>query len=212
MTVHELRLRLERAKGRCAQLQDSAQALAQRMELTRRSVVRHEQALEVVRQVGLLTQQQLEYHLSEQVSLALAAVMDDPYKFKATFAERRGKTEVELLFSRRGLEFAPLGSAGGGAIDVASFALRVAYWSMRRDRRVQSVMLLDEPFAQLKGAEPNRRALALVGEISRQLQLQMLIVSDERVPKEDIMDNADRVFDVRRGNDGVSHVTAVGRT
>src|SRR5690606_8978690 len=94
----------------------------------KRSLIRYERALEIVKQVGLLTQKQLEYHLAEQVSLAMEAVFDNPYQLKVNFQEKRGKkTEAEILFVKGGLEFPPLGNAGGGTIDVASLALRIAY-------------------------------------------------------------------------------------
>jgi DNA repair exonuclease SbcCD ATPase subunit len=134
----------------------------------------------------------------------MEAVFDDPYRLKLNFQEKRGKTEVEILFTRRDLEFSPLGNAGGGAIDIASLALRIAYWSMRRDRKVRPLLLLDEPFAHLKGVEANRRALAIIQEISHQLGLQIIMISDERVDKEDIVANADKVFTVSQNKKGIS--------
>lgn len=204
-----LRRELEQRRGKRAQLIATVDGLKDTLLNLKRQMVRHERALEIVKQVGLMTQKQLEYHLAEQVSLAMEAVFDDPYRLKVNFQEKRGKTEAEILFTRRGLEFPPLGSSGGGPIDVASFALRIAYWSMRQDRKVASVLLLDEPFSQLKGEDANKRALAVVQEISRQLDVQIIMVSDERIPREDIIDNADRVFHVMRSNTGRSSTTTV---
>jgi DNA repair exonuclease SbcCD ATPase subunit len=170
---------------------------------------RHEMALEIVKQVGLATQKQLEYHLSEQVSLAMEAVFDDPYHLKINFMEKRGKTEAEILFCRRDMELPPIGFTGGGAIDIASLALRIAYLSMRQDRKVRPFLLLDEPFSRLKGENANKRALAIIQEISRNLGLQIIMVSDERVPREDIISNADRVFETSQNRKGVSQINIV---
>ena len=207
-----LRSRLENRKGQRDQLQNSIDNLKQKIRLGKRSLIRHERALEIVKQVGLATQKQLEYHLSEQVSLAMEAVFDDPYALKVDFVERRGKTEVDLLFARphRDLEFPPLGSAGCGAINVASLALQIAYLSMRRDKKVRPLLLLDEPFAQLKGTEASRRALAIIQEISRKLGLQIIMVSDERVSREDIITNADKVFHVSQNQMGISRAEEIG--
>lgn len=204
--IQALRRKLEYRKGQRAQLQNSIDKLEDNIQAGKRALLRHERALEIVKQVGLATQKQLEYLLSDQVSLAMEAVFDDPYQLKVNFVEKRGKTEVELLFCRRDLELPPIGNVGGGTIDIASLALRIAYWSMRQDKKVRPLLLLDEPFSRLKGEEANRRALAIIREISRTLGLQIIMISDERVSREDIVSNADRVFQVGRDVRGVSQV------
>ena len=208
MTSNQLRNQLERKKGEKDKLEQGVEDSKSQIQRKNRQLSRHERALEIVKQVGLETQKQLEYHLAEQVSLAMAAVFDDPYELKVNFQEKRGKTEAELLFTRRSLEMKPIGSVGGGAIDVASLALRLAYWSMRQDKKTRSVLLLDEPFARLKGEEANRRALILLQEISRKLGLQIIMISDERMPREDIIENADKVFLVMQRK-GVSKVKEI---
>ena len=210
MNIKSLRDKLSHKKGRRDQLQVNIDSLTKKIRMDKKDLLRYERALEIVKQVGLATQKQLEYHLSEQTSLAMAAVFDDPYNLKLNFQEKRGKTEVEILFTRRDLEFPPLGSAGGGTIDVASLSLRIAYWSMRQDKKVRPLLLLDEPFSQLKGEDANRRALAIVQEISEKLGLQIISVSDERMPRDDIIDNADQVFIVGQSEKGVSSVEKCG--
>ena len=204
--VQELRNEIERKKGQRDQLEQTLKELEGKIHSDMETLSQHEQALEIVKQVALITQRQLEYHLSEQVSLAMDAVFDDPYRLKLNFQEKRGKTEVETLFTRRELEFPPMGSAGGGTIDVASLALQIAYMSMRKDKKIRPLLLLDEPFSRLKGEDANRRALAILREISRKLSLQIIMISDERVSREDITANADKLFEVSQGRDGVSKV------
>ena len=94
----------------------------------------------------------------------------------------------------------PKDEAGVGAIDVAAFALRVASWTMQRPRS-RSVIILDEPFKHLKGIKENHRVLEMIKEISSKLNLQIIMVSDERIPREDIIESADRTFEVtKHGN------------
>jgi DNA repair exonuclease SbcCD ATPase subunit len=204
-----LRQRLEYKKGQRDRLQQSIDQLSETISSDTKDARRHEKALEIVKQVGLATQKQLEYHLSEQVSLAMEAVFDDPYHLKINFMEKRGKTEAEILFCRRDMELPPIGFTGGGAIDIASLALRIAYLSMRQDRKVRPFLLLDEPFSRLKGENANKRALAIIQEISRNLGLQIIMVSDERVPREDIISNADRVFETSQNRKGISQVSVI---
>lgn len=204
-----LRQRLEYKKGQRDRLQQSIDRLDEQISSDTKDARRHEKALEIVKQVGLATQKQLEYHLSEQVSLAMEAVFDDPYHLKVNFLEKRGKTEAEIFFCRRDMELPPNGFTGGGAIDIGSLALRIAYLSMRQDRKVRPFLLLDEPFSRLKGEVANKRALAIIQEISRNLGLQIIMVSDERVPREDIISNADKVFETSQNRKGVSLVSLV---
>lgn len=209
MNSEQLRTKLERRKGEKAKLEEGVDRTAYEIKQMKRGLIRHEKALEIVKAVGLETQKQLEYHLAEQVSLALAAVFDDPYELKINFQEKRGKTEAEILFTRRGLEMRPIGSVGGGAIDIASLGLRLAYWSMRQDKKTRPVLLLDEPFARLKGEEANRKALAMLRELSEKIGIQIIMISDERMPREDIIENADKVFMInqRKGVSKISEVT-----
>lgn len=200
--IRKLRNQLEQHKGQEKQIQAEIQFTEQNLKIEYRKSNRCERAIEIVKQVGLETQKQLQYHLAEQVSLAQAAVFDDPYELKVNFQEKRGKTEAELLYTKRGFEMKPIGSVGGGAIDVGSFALRLAYWTMRQDKKTRSVLLLDEPFARLKGEDANRRALALLNEISQKLEIQIIMVSDERIPREDIIEHADQVFLVTQKRGG----------
>jgi DNA repair exonuclease SbcCD ATPase subunit len=203
--IQSLRHKYEYRKGIRDSIEQNIDQLQTTIKEHKRNAIRYEKALEITKHVGLQTQKQLEYRLAEQVSLAMEAIFDDPYQLKLNFQEKRGRTEVEILFTRRDLEFPPLGSAGGGTIDVASLALRIAYWSMRQDKQIRPLLLLDEPFSQLKGEDANRRALAIIKELSEKLNLQIIMISDERVPKEMIIENAHKVMVVEQKK-GVSQV------
>lgn len=162
--------------------------------MSRRALRRHEQAREVIRTVGMETMQQLQYHIGDITSLALEAVFDNPYTLSVEFIQRRNKTECDLTFERGGNKIKPVDASGLGAVDVAAFALRIASWSMMRPR-TRNTIILDEPFKHLKGAEANLRVLEMLNEVSRKLGIQFICVSDERIPREDIIANADRVFE-----------------
>lgn len=170
----------------------------------RRNLHRHEQAREIIREVGLKTQQQLQFHIANMTSLALNTVFDNPYELVVNFVERRNKTECDLLFERDGLSIKPIDAAGVGAIDIAAFALRMASWSMQKPH-TRNVIMLDEPFKHLKGVDTNRRALEMIREISRKMNVQIIMISDERIPREDIISAADRVFEVSLKN-GISKI------
>jgi len=198
--IQDIRNKLEQQKGQKIRTEKSINDLEEEIKQNKRSLRRHEQAREVIREVGLKTQQQLQYHISDITSLALEAVFDNPYELVAEFVQRRNKTECDLYFERDGNRMNPLSASGGGAVDVAAFALRVASWSMQHPRS-RAVLILDEPFKHLKGVVANHRVLEMIKQISEKLKTQIIMVSDERIPREDIIVMADRVFEtkIRKG-------------
>ena len=195
MTTQLLRQRLEQQKGKKQQIEQSLTSVKEALTDNKRSLHRHEQAREIIREVGQKTQEQLQFHISDITSLALEAVFDNPYKLEVEFVQRRNKTECDLYFVRGDERIDPISASGGGAVDVASFALRIASWSMMRPR-TRNTIILDEPFKHLKGHNANLRVLEMLNEVSRKLKTQIIMVSDERIPREDIIANADRVFEV----------------
>lgn len=204
MNIQELRNSLEQLKGKKQTITKLLEeATISNKKLTQK-LHRLEEALEVVNIVGLQTQQSLEYKISDLVSMALASVYDNPYEFIAKFIQRRNKSECDLLFARDGKEIdEPLDSSGGGVVDVASFALRVASWSLSTPK-LNNVLLLDEPF---KGLDSTRLVMAseLLSQISKKLNLQIIAISHSP----ELIESADRVFNVTIKK-GVSNVSVQG--
>lgn len=189
MNLHELRRAYERRVGSRDQLKQQIARTETAIKAKTRELKVAERSQDIVRAVALETQAQLEYRIASTISAAQESVFDDPYGFAVKFEERRGKTECDLLFEKDRQTMDPLASSGYGAVDVASFALRISAWSM--SRKTRPVLLLDEPFRFLS---TNYQPLAseMVKKISQQLGLQMLIITHE----EQIMDAADKVFRV----------------
>ena len=201
MTIQYLRQKLERKKGQQTQLQSDLQTAKSKEENISSEIINTEQAQAIIQIVAQKTQEELEYRLSEIVSLALAAVFDDPYKLKVDFVIRRGKTECDLLFEKNGEIFDPLTSSGGGAVDIASMALRVAIWSLTQPR-TRNVLILDEPFRFLS-KEYQVKASIMLKELSKKLELQIIMVSHS----EFLIEGADKVFQVSIEK-GISKINA----
>jgi len=72
--------------------------------------------------------------------------------------------------------------------------------------RNRACIWLDEPFKHLKGAEANKRALAMLKEICRPRPernwpgLQIIMIADERASREDIQEVADKLFEFKMKN------------
>lgn len=134
-----------------------------------------EEAQKIAQLVAQSVQQQAHKRISAVVSRCLGAVFDDPYEFKIKFEQKRGKTEAVLVFVRDGVEHDPLTSSGGGAVDVAAFALRVACVVLARPA-VQRVLIMDEPF-KFVSEQYRGRVRSMLETLSNDLGVQIIMVT-----------------------------------
>jgi DNA repair exonuclease SbcCD ATPase subunit len=198
-TIKDFRTQFERIKGRFIQVSEQIEETHRNIRIQTKVLHQHEQARELIREAGLKTQQQLQYHISDITSLALDAVFEDPYELIVEFVQRRNRTECDLYFQRNGERADPLTASGGGAVDIASFALRIASWTMMQPRS-RSTIILDEPLKNLD-KERQERGSQMLKEISDRLGIQFLIVTHEPT----LTSFADRVFEVTQRK-GVSRI------
>lgn len=157
-----------------------------------------EKARIVVQNVAAEVQKNLEYRITSIVSMALAAVFPDPYEFKVEFVTRRNQTECDMYFVKDGNECEPMDSSGGGPIDIASLALRMAIWSIKRTRAIQ---ILDEP-AKFVSRDLQEKCSEMLKSLSEKLGIQMIVVS--HIPE--MITAADKVFLVENIN-GTSKIS-----
>jgi ABC-type cobalamin/Fe3+-siderophores transport system ATPase subunit len=158
-------------------------------------------ARSVVQIVAEQTQKKLEYHISNLVSMALASVFPEPYIFNLRFVQKRNKTEAELVFTKNGNETDDiLNSGGGGVADIASIALRISLWSIKKTR---PTLILDESLKFLHSPEYQEKASQMLKEVSEKLGLQIIMVSDQR----NILEYADKVISVvnKNGNSTIEN-------
>lgn len=186
--ISQLNKGYQQKKGEQNKLRQLIKAAKLNINSYKKELIEYEQAREIVREVGLKTQQNLQFHISDIASLALNAVFDDPYELKVDFVQRRNKTECDLLFVRDGNEIEPMEASGYGAVDIASFALRVASWSLK-NQKSRPVIILDEPMRFLS---QDRQTFAsnMIKELSEKLHIQFIIVTHEEV----LTEYADKIF------------------
>lgn len=180
-----------RKAGQRDQLKKSISATTKRLEELKQEQEDIVRALEIIQQVAKLTQQQLEIHIGELVSLALEAVFPNPYKMVLKFESRRNRSEADLLLQdENGNLLSPMEAVGGGVVDVAALALRIALWSLKQPRP-RAIMIMDEPLRFLS-SDLQDRASRMLKEISEKLGIQFIIVTHE----ENLLAAADKVFTV----------------
>jgi len=137
-----------------------------------------EEAQSIAQQIAQTLQQQVHQKISRIVTQSLQAVFDDPYEFKIIFDRKRGKTEARMVFVRDGVELDdPMNEVGGGVIDVASLALRLASVLLSRPPH-RRLIILDEPFKNVRGKEFRKRVRGMMLALCESMGFQFVLNVD----------------------------------
>ncbi len=155
-----------------AKLQEEQATLIQ----LKQDLLDHQRAKDIIQVVAQQSQEVAHGRIASVVSSCLKGVFgEEAYKFEIEFLKKRGRTEARLYFTRNGKELDPLGSSGGGVIDVTSLALRVASLILAKPP-LRRLLVLDEP---LKHLSENYRGKAkeLLEKISQEMQIQIIMVT-----------------------------------
>ncbi len=129
----------------------------------------------IVQDVAQWIQNEAHQKIASIVSRCLGIIFDIPYQFVIYFDKKRGKTEARLMFQRKGREIDPVTSSGGGVLNVAAFALRLASLILSQPPR-RRLLVLDEPFAMLSEQYRPRVAEMLL-TVSKELGVQIVQVT-----------------------------------
>lgn len=135
-------------------------------------------AQRIVQQVAQAMQQKAHERIAGVVTRCLNAVFDNPYEFRIRFDKKRGKTEAVLTFIRDGMSLdEPMEEVGGGVIDVAALALRLACIMLTRPAS-RRILVLDEPFSQVRGQQNKARTRAMLMRLCDDIGVQVIINTD----------------------------------
>jgi hypothetical protein len=163
----DYRLSVRQVQTEQSQLQESQK----RLQAT-------EQAQGILQTIAANLQQKAHKEIAKIVTRCLNAIFDDPYEFEIVFEKKRGKTEASLIFHRGNMTLDdPLNEVGGGVIDVAAFALRLAAIVLSRPAK-RKLLILDEPFKNIRGEANRQRAREMVKRVSEDLGVQIIINTD----------------------------------
>ena len=193
MNVDQLKKFYENKKGAYEKTLSDVKSCKRQCRKLKRSQLNLHSAREFVLQKAKQTQEALEYQISDLVTFAMSLVFEDPYKLVLEFTERRGSTEADIYFERDGSKVDPVSSSGGGAVDIASFALRLSFWALQVPRS-RNTMILDEPLKWLKGGELPHKGSEMIKSISEKLDLQIIMVSHQP----ELIDSADNFIEVKK--------------
>ncbi len=160
-----------------------------------------EQAQIFLQKIAQDTQSQLKFQIEDIVNLALETCFPNEYEFQLQFNIARGKTDAELVFlsQKTGRPIDPMNASGGGVVDLTAFALRIASYAL--EQGVDNVIILDEPFRFIS-RDLQARAGEILKSLSTKLGLQIVMITHIG----QMIDVADKVFEVKKNSDGRSIV------
>jgi len=205
-TLEKFRNEIEQIKGQRMALETTVRNSESKLITLQSEEIEIEAAQKIVQDVALKTQEKLKLSIEPIVTSALDIVFgDEAYEFAVDFVVKRNRTECELRFARDGKKYVPLSSSGFGAVDVASFALRLALWNISKPR-TRSSFVLDEPFKHVS-EDLQESVFKMMSMLAEKLGIQIILVSHNK--ESDVMEYSNKVFRVHKDKNGVSKVRVI---
>ncbi len=187
--IKQYRNKLENLKGQKSQIENQIKTNKENIKQYKLDYEESLQAQKILQIIAKQTQDQIIFHISDIVTLALNSIFDEPYEFKLDFVEKRGKTEADIYFLKDNKKIDPMTASGGGVVDVASIALRIALWSLSNR---SNTIIMDEP-AKFVSKNYINRVAEMLKMLSTKLKLQLIIVTHILELKE----KANKIFEVK---------------
>lgn len=156
----------------------SAKDYAKKCKQSQKQIATAQKAQAIVTELAEAVQKRAYESLAVVVSEAMQSVFDEPYELLIEFVQRRGNTECDLMLQRDGQRFSMSEMVGGGVLDVASFALRIAVvaTSLPAKRRL---IVMDEPF-KFVSEQYRRQAAGMIEILAEKLDFQFVYVTHIR--------------------------------
>lgn len=199
--VEKIRQMFLQSKGMLKQIDSDLTINQNKLQVLNNRIKLLEQAQAFLQKIAQDTQSQLKFQIEDIVNLALETCFPNEYVFQLQFNITRGKTDAELVFisQKTGRQIDPMNASGGGVVDLTSFALRIASYAL--EQGIDNVIILDEPFRFIS-RDLQVRAGEILKTLSEKLGLQILMVTHIG----EMIDIADKVFEVKKNSDGRSIV------
>ena len=204
MEIEKIKQMFQQCKGINLQLQKDIETYTAKKEQLEHRQKLLEQSQAFLQKVAQETQEHLRFQVEDIVNLALETCFPGEYTFQILFNISRGKTDAELVFldQKTQRQVDPMNASGGGVVDLTCFALRISCYAL--EKGTDNVIVLDEPFRFLS-RDLQERAGEILKTLSERMQLQIIMVSHIG----EIIDVADKVFEVKKNEEGISKVKEI---
>lgn len=204
MDIQKIKEMVSTCKGIDFQLTKDIENYTQKEKQLNHDLKLLEDAQVFLQKIAQETQEHLRFQIEDIVNLALETCFPGEYIFQIKFEISRGKTEAELVFldQKTKRQIDPMNASGGGVVDLTTFALRIACYAL--ERGTDNVIVLDEPM-KFVSRDLQQRVGEILKTLSERMNLQIIMVSHIG----EIIDVADKVFEVKKNENGISRVKVV---
>ena len=204
MDIQKIKEMVSTCKGIDFQLTKDIENYTQKEKQLNHDLKLLEDAQIFLQKIAQETQEHLRFQIEDIVNLALETCFPGEYIFQIKFEISRGKTEAELVFldQKTKRQIDPMNASGGGVVDLTTFALRIACYAL--ERGTDNVIVLDEPM-KFVSKDLQQRVGEILKTLSERMNLQIIMVSHIG----EIIDVADKVFEVKKNENGISRVKVV---
>lgn len=139
-----------------------------------------EEAVSLIQQVAIGVQTTIHEKLAVIVSHCLESVFGTKYRFQIRFRRKRNKTsaEIYLIDEKSGEELDTNNTVGGGIIDVAAFAMRLAVVIMAKPEP-RKVLILDEPL-KFVSVEYRENARMMMEAVAKEMGVQVIMITHDK--------------------------------
>ena len=145
------------------------------------------EAQTIIQKIAVETQTQLRFKIEDIVNKILETTFPE-YSFELEYEVKRGKSEANLKFYKGTHQVDLMDGCGGGNVDCACIALRLAIWSLSDTR---SLLILDEATKHLS-ADDTPRFAYIFSAIVNELGIQVIMPTHSDA----IREVADTCYDV----------------
>lgn len=199
--IEKFKSELNQRKGKRDALQSELISKQEESQNITEVLLDLEECQMIAQAVAKSSQDKLSAKINEIVTTGMATVFDDPYEFILDIESKGSDIKATPYFLKNGERISPKISSGGGVQQVAALSLRIALWSISKQRT--PIMILDEVFKDV-GTGDIERACQLLKTVSEKLDIQLLMITHNPIIKE----VSDKVFLVEKVNN-VSQVTVI---
>jgi ABC-type molybdate transport system ATPase subunit len=150
----------------------------------------------IIQEVAQKTQNEIKIRITDIVNLAIDSIPfdDPPDYFDIDFTIKRNQTECDLFYVKNQKRMNPIQRSGGGLLDITSFGLQIACWSLKNGKKSNTI-ILDENF---KFTDENLPQYVgeMLQKVSEKLKLQILFITHDTTYK----NIANKIFKVIKNN------------
>lgn len=164
--------------GSRAMIQKSLDRKMSQLEEIEEEVGANYEAVEVLSEISKEINEDIIKRIESIVTLAIRFVYDRPFEVKIILDSNKNNVKANIVVMEDGEEYDIRSELAGGFVDIASFAMRIAIWSIKHPR-LRNLFIFDEPFKWT--GKYMEKAGHMMRYFAEKLDLQIILITHDEV-------------------------------